>query len=193
VVGPIADVERVEDRLVTETPGFAGSPTAAGMALARRTGDRAAQVQALNDLDVFHRLLGRYEEAIACQQESLAIFRELATATARPRCCGILVMPCGRSGATCGRKRPGGRPWKSARHSRPLRQQDSRPTLCYVIRGCRAGGADEFAEGSVLFEAGRTRVLVAASVEERVPDFPSAQSWAQPARWVTAARMEALL
>ncbi|MGH2733106.1 MAG: ribonuclease PH [Actinomycetota bacterium] len=29
----------------------------------------------------------------------------------------------------------------------------------------------EFAEGSVLFEAGRTRVLVAASVEERVPDF----------------------
>ena len=34
-----------------------------------------------------------------------------------------------------------------------------------------ARGYTEFAEGSVLYAAGRTRVLVTASVEERVPDF----------------------
>lgn len=32
-------------------------------------------------------------------------------------------------------------------------------------------GYSEFAEGSVLYEAGKTRVLVTASFEERVPDF----------------------
>ena len=32
-------------------------------------------------------------------------------------------------------------------------------------------GYTEFAEGSVLYSAGRTRVLVTASVEEKVPDF----------------------
>lgn len=32
-------------------------------------------------------------------------------------------------------------------------------------------GYTEFAEGSVLYSAGRTRVLVTASVEDRVPDF----------------------
>jgi ribonuclease PH len=32
-------------------------------------------------------------------------------------------------------------------------------------------GYTEFAEGSALYAAGRTRVLVTASVEEKVPDF----------------------
>src|ERR671918_801973 len=32
-------------------------------------------------------------------------------------------------------------------------------------------GYSEFAEGSVLYEAGKTRVLVTASFDERVPDF----------------------
>ncbi|MGH2717657.1 MAG: ribonuclease PH, partial [Actinomycetota bacterium] len=32
-------------------------------------------------------------------------------------------------------------------------------------------GYSEFAEGSALYSAGRTRVLVTASVEEKVPDF----------------------
>jgi ribonuclease PH len=32
-------------------------------------------------------------------------------------------------------------------------------------------GYAEFAEGSVLFEAGKTRVMVTASIEERIPDF----------------------
>ena len=43
-------------------------------------------------------------------------------------------------------------------------------------------GYTDFAEGSVLYEAGRTRVLVTASVEERVPDFLRGQGKG----WVTA-------
>jgi tetratricopeptide (TPR) repeat protein len=45
--------------------------------LARRTGDRAAQAHAQNNLGIFNYLLGRYEEAIAGQQDGLTIFREL--------------------------------------------------------------------------------------------------------------------
>jgi tetratricopeptide (TPR) repeat protein len=45
--------------------------------VARRTGDRVAQGQALNDLGTVHRWQGRYEQTLACQQQSLAIYREL--------------------------------------------------------------------------------------------------------------------
>ena len=44
---------------------------------ARRTQDRAAQTHAHIDLGTLFRLLGRYEEAIACLQSSLAICREI--------------------------------------------------------------------------------------------------------------------
>jgi len=47
------------------------------LAVARRTGDRAGQTIALNDLGMAHDRLGRYPEAIAALQESLAISREL--------------------------------------------------------------------------------------------------------------------
>ena len=40
----------------------------------------------------------------------------------------------------------------------------------------------EFAEGSVLIEAGKTRVLCAASVEEKVPPFLEGKGLG----WVTA-------
>lgn len=43
-------------------------------------------------------------------------------------------------------------------------------------------GYTDFAEGSVLYEAGRTRVLITASVEDRVPDFLRGQGKG----WVTA-------
>jgi tetratricopeptide (TPR) repeat protein len=45
--------------------------------LARRIGDRPAEAHAQNNLGVFNWRLGRYEEAIACQQDSRTIFREL--------------------------------------------------------------------------------------------------------------------
>jgi tetratricopeptide (TPR) repeat protein len=47
------------------------------LGVARRVGDRAAQAQAHNDLGVGHLRQGRYEQALACLQESLAIYREL--------------------------------------------------------------------------------------------------------------------
>jgi DNA-binding SARP family transcriptional activator/tetratricopeptide (TPR) repeat protein len=47
------------------------------LAAARRTGDRAAQAHAHNDLGLAHYRQGRYEQALACHQEGLAIFREL--------------------------------------------------------------------------------------------------------------------
>ncbi len=47
------------------------------LAAAQRTGDRAAQAHAHNDLGLAHYRQGRYEQALACHQEGLAIFREL--------------------------------------------------------------------------------------------------------------------
>jgi len=47
------------------------------LALARRTGDRAAQAHGLNDLGVIHQFLGRDAEAIACLQAGLALCRDL--------------------------------------------------------------------------------------------------------------------
>jgi ribonuclease PH len=44
-----------------------------------------------------------------------------------------------------------------------------RPDELRPIKAIR--GYSEFAEGSVLFESGRTRVLVTASIDERVPEF----------------------
>ena len=45
--------------------------------LAHRVQDRPAQAHAHNNLGPFNWLLGRYEEAIACYQDSLIICREL--------------------------------------------------------------------------------------------------------------------
>jgi tetratricopeptide (TPR) repeat protein/DNA-binding SARP family transcriptional activator len=45
--------------------------------VAHRTGDRAAQAQVHNDLGIVHRCQGRYEQAAACQRESLRTWREL--------------------------------------------------------------------------------------------------------------------
>ena len=50
-----------------------------------------------------------------------------------------------------------------------LRHDGRRPDELRPIRVTR--GFVDVAEGSVLYEAGRTRVLVNASLEERVPDF----------------------
>ena len=47
------------------------------LAAAQRTGDRAAQAHAHNDLGLARYRQGRYEQALACHQEGLAIFREL--------------------------------------------------------------------------------------------------------------------
>ena len=47
------------------------------LGVARRTGDRAAQAQALNDLGGAYQRYGRYSEALACHHESRALFREL--------------------------------------------------------------------------------------------------------------------
>jgi tetratricopeptide (TPR) repeat protein len=47
------------------------------LAAAQRTGDRAAQAHAHNDLGLAHYRQGRYEQALGCHQEGLAIFREL--------------------------------------------------------------------------------------------------------------------
>jgi tetratricopeptide (TPR) repeat protein len=47
------------------------------LAAAQRTGDRAAQAHAHNDLGLAHYRQGRYEQALVCHQEGLAIFREL--------------------------------------------------------------------------------------------------------------------
>jgi ribonuclease PH len=58
-----------------------------------------------------------------------------------------------RNAGTNGRERPGGR---GAEELRPVRIEP---------------GAMKYAEGSVLIEMGATRVLVAASVERRVPPF----------------------
>jgi DNA-binding SARP family transcriptional activator/Tfp pilus assembly protein PilF len=44
---------------------------------ARRVGDRAGEAQAHNDLGVAYWRLGRYDQALACHQQSLAIRREL--------------------------------------------------------------------------------------------------------------------
>src|SRR6266571_7532589 len=52
----------------------------------------------------------------------------------------------------------------------PMKRPDGRgPDELRPISVVR--GYTDFAEGSVLYAAGRTRVLVTASVEERVPDF----------------------
>jgi ribonuclease PH len=50
-----------------------------------------------------------------------------------------------------------------------MRRDGRRPDELRPVRILR--GAQEFAEGSCLIELGRTRVLCAASVEERVPPF----------------------
>jgi DNA-binding SARP family transcriptional activator/Tfp pilus assembly protein PilF len=47
------------------------------LAVARGSGDRAAEAQALNNLGVVHWRQGQYAQALACNQRSLAIFREL--------------------------------------------------------------------------------------------------------------------
>lgn len=47
------------------------------LVLARRTGDRVAQVHACNDLGALYSMLGRYQDAIAAQRESLELCREL--------------------------------------------------------------------------------------------------------------------
>ncbi len=49
----------------------------AAVALAQRIGDRAGEASAQTDLGTAYEWLGRYTDAMACQQESLAIFREL--------------------------------------------------------------------------------------------------------------------
>lgn len=50
-----------------------------------------------------------------------------------------------------------------------MRIDGRRPDELRTVRATR--GYTEFAEGSVLYEAGKTRVLVTASYEDRVPDF----------------------
>ncbi len=47
------------------------------LGVARRTGDRSAQAQALNDLGIAYKRYGRYSEALTWHHESLALFREL--------------------------------------------------------------------------------------------------------------------
>jgi DNA-binding SARP family transcriptional activator/DNA polymerase III delta prime subunit len=47
------------------------------LGIARRTGDRSAQAQALNDLGIAYKRYGRYSEALTCHHESLALFGEL--------------------------------------------------------------------------------------------------------------------
>ena len=49
----------------------------AALEAAGRVGDRAAEAQAHNDLGVANTRLGRYERAVACHQQGLAIRREL--------------------------------------------------------------------------------------------------------------------
>jgi DNA-binding SARP family transcriptional activator/Flp pilus assembly protein TadD len=66
--------------------------------LARRTGDRAAQAHAHNDLAVAYWQLGRHEEAIASMRESLAISRELGDRRSQATGLGNLSIIYGRLG-----------------------------------------------------------------------------------------------
>ena len=50
--------------------------TEAALAAARRAGDTAAEGRALSNLGNAYRELRRFEEAIGCYQQSLAIYRE---------------------------------------------------------------------------------------------------------------------
>ncbi|MGQ0679226.1 MAG: ribonuclease PH [Actinomycetota bacterium] len=61
-----------------------------------------------------------------------------------------------------------------------MRSEGRRPDQLRTVKVHRS--YTEFAEGSVLFEAGRTRVLVNASVEEKVPEWMRGRGKG----WVTA-------
>jgi tetratricopeptide (TPR) repeat protein len=53
------------------------------LGVAHRLGDRAAQAQAHNDRGVGYLRQGRYDQALNCQQESLALYRELGDRSAQ--------------------------------------------------------------------------------------------------------------